>query len=135
MYILLCSNGKFYTGSTKDLELRLKQHQDGNGAKYTKKFQPVKLVYYESFDRIDSAFYREKQIQNWSQKKKLALINRDEKKLKELAQCVNDSHFHMKSSEKSGISAPLDDRLVTDHYNKTKSSNSAPIDDRLATEN
>ena len=73
MYILECSNGTYYTGSTKNLERRLQEHQNGNGANYTKKHLPVKLVYFESFSRIDEAFYREKQIQGWSRRKKEAL--------------------------------------------------------------
>lgn len=75
-YILLCSDGSYYTGSTNNLELRLKQHQNGEGANHTKKHLPVVLVYYEEFSRIDEAFYREKQIQGWSRKKKEALISR-----------------------------------------------------------
>ncbi len=75
MYILCCSNGTYYTGSTKNLERRLAQHQAGEGANHTRKYAPVELVYYEEFDRIDHAFYREKQIQGWSKKKKEALIN------------------------------------------------------------
>jgi putative endonuclease len=47
MYILLCSDDSYYTGSTIDLERRLKQHQTGEGANHTKKNLPVKLVYYE----------------------------------------------------------------------------------------
>lgn len=79
MYILLCSDNSYYTGSTKDLELRLAQHQAGEGANHTKKRLPVELVYYEEFERIDEAFYREKQVQGWSRKKKAALIeNRPE---------------------------------------------------------
>lgn len=74
MYILECSDGSYYTGSTKDLELRLQQHNQGEGANHTKKRLPVKLVYYEIFQRIDEAFYREKQVQGWSRKKKEALI-------------------------------------------------------------
>ena len=74
MYILECSNGTFYTGSTKDLAKRIEEHENGLGANYTKKHLPVKLVYYEEFDRIDEAFYREKQVQGWSRKKKEALI-------------------------------------------------------------
>jgi putative endonuclease len=65
----------FYTGSTNNLELRVAQHNIGEGANYTKKRRPVQLVYYEEFQRIDDAFYREKQIQGWSRAKKLALIN------------------------------------------------------------
>jgi putative endonuclease len=77
MYILLCANGQYYTGSTIDLERRLEQHQMGEGANFTRKYLPVRLVYYEKFDRIDKAFYREKQIQKWTHSKKEALVNGD----------------------------------------------------------
>lgn len=90
MYILLCSNGCYYTGSTKNLERRLEQHKSGCGANFTKKHLPVELVYVEYFSRIDHAFYREKQIQNWSKKKKEALIKGELGKLKELAMCQNE---------------------------------------------
>ena len=46
MYILLCSDQTYYTGSTNNLELRLKKHQEGDGANYTAKRLPVELVYY-----------------------------------------------------------------------------------------
>jgi len=85
MYILLCGNGKYYTGSTTNLEKRLEQHQFGEGAKFTKKHLSVKLVHFETFDRIDAAFEREKQVQNWSKAKKEALINKDFLSLKELS--------------------------------------------------
>jgi type I restriction enzyme R subunit len=78
-------DGSFYTGSTKDLKLRLEQHKSGEGANYTSKHLPVKLVYYEVFDRIDAAFAREKQLQKWSRAKKIALIQGDLEKLKYLS--------------------------------------------------
>lgn len=93
MYILECSNGSYYTGSTIDLALRLQEHQNGEGANFTKKHLPVKLVYFEEFMRIDEAFYREKQVQGWSRKKKEALVNGFLNTLHELAECKNDSHF------------------------------------------
>jgi putative endonuclease len=96
VYILECSNGKYYTGSTKDLQRRLHQHQNGEGANFTKKYLPVKLVYFEEFNRIDEAFYREKQIQGWSRKKKEALINNQHDKIKEFSECKNDSNFKLK---------------------------------------
>lgn len=74
MYIIKCSNDTYYTGSTKNLELRLAQHYAGEGANHTKKYLPVELVYNEEFNRIDEAFYREKQVQGWSRAKKEALI-------------------------------------------------------------
>jgi putative endonuclease len=77
MYMLECCDGTFYTGSTKDLERRLLEHSSGNGANYTAKRLPVRLIYAEEFERVDDAFYREKQIQNWSHEKKLALIAGD----------------------------------------------------------
>ena len=75
MYILECSNGAFYTGSTKNLTRRLQQHQNGEGANFTQKHLPVRLIYFEVFSRIDLAFYREKQVQGWSRRKKIALIS------------------------------------------------------------
>ena len=74
-YILLCSDGTYYTGSTKYLHERAEDHNKGRGANYTKKRRPVKLIYYEEYTRIDHAFYREKQIQGWSRRKKEALID------------------------------------------------------------
>ena len=74
MYILLCSNGNFYVGSARDLNQRILKHKNGNGSNYTRKHLPVKLIYYEEFDRIDDAFYREKQIQTWGHEKKKALV-------------------------------------------------------------
>ena len=98
MYILKCFNGKYYTGSTIDLEKRLVQHQAGAGANFTRKNLPVELIYYEEYDRIDKAYFREKQIQGWSRKKKQALINGAFKSLHKLSICQNDSHY--KNQEK-----------------------------------
>jgi putative endonuclease len=92
VYILECSNGKYYTGSTIDLDKRLAEHQDGLGANFTRKYLPVKLVYVESFERIDQAFNREKQIQGWSRKKKEALIASDLNSLHKLSECKNETH-------------------------------------------
>ena len=75
MYVLRCSNGSYYTGSTNNLDLRLAQHQSGEGANHTKKHGPVELVFFEEYKRIDHAFYREKQIQKWTRAKKEALIS------------------------------------------------------------
>ena len=84
-YILKCSNGHYYVGSTDNLEKRIQEHQNGEGANYTRKHRPVELIYYEEFQRIDDAYYREQQIKGWSRAKKEALINHDEKRLKQLA--------------------------------------------------
>lgn len=75
MYILECSNGKYYTGSTKNIEKRLFEHQQGIGSNFTKKNLPVKLVYVEYYENIADAYRREKQVQGWRREKKKALID------------------------------------------------------------
>ena len=90
MYILQCSDGTYYTGSTKDLDFRINQHNDGMGANYTRNRLPVKLVYFEEFMKIEDAFKREKQVQGWSRKKKEALINGNQKDLPNLSKNYTD---------------------------------------------
>ena len=90
MYILECSNGQYYVGSTYDLDLRLKQHQAGEGSNFTKKHLPVKLVYYEAFQKIDDAFNREQQVKGWNRKKKEALINNQSELLPKLSKAKNN---------------------------------------------
>ena len=85
LYILLCADGSFYTGSTNDLERRLQEHQNGEGANHTRKRLPVELVYSEEYGWIDEAYYRERQIHGWSREKKIALIEGRNGDLPELA--------------------------------------------------
>jgi len=98
MYILECSDGTYYTGSAKDLEIRLQQHQNRKGANYTARRLPIKLLYFEEYQRIDEAFYREKQVQGWSRKKKEALIKKKSDNLQKLSECKNESSSINKAS-------------------------------------
>lgn len=93
MYILKCCDGSYYTGSTKNIGRRLVDHKSGNGANHTRKRLPVELAYCEYFDRVDMAFYREKQVQRWSRDKKEALIQEQYEKLHNLSECKNESHY------------------------------------------
>lgn len=85
MYILLCANGEYYTGSTNDLERRMIQHHHGEGANFTWKHMPVELIYSEEHPIVQQAFHREKQIQKWGIKKKEAIIKGDPYRLKALS--------------------------------------------------
>ncbi len=87
LYILECRDGTYCTGSTKDLEKRFREHQDGQGANYTSTRLPVKLIYSEYHRRVVDAFLCEKQLQKWSHEKKKALIDKDYPKIHELATC------------------------------------------------
>ncbi len=71
-YMLECSDGSLYVGSTRLLEARVHQHQIGMGADYTRERLPVTLVWSEEHEHVGAAFAREKQIQNWSRAKRLA---------------------------------------------------------------
>lgn len=77
MYILRCSDGSYYVGSTRNLEIRLRQHETGVGASYTRTRRPVELVYAAEFANVAEAFAAEKRVQNWSRAKREALIRGD----------------------------------------------------------
>lgn len=106
MYILKCHDDSYCTGSTINLEKRIQEHQKGEGANHTKKRLPVQLVYFEEFSRIDLAFYREKQVQGWTRKKKEALIEGFTNKLNSLAECKNQSHYKNKPSDFDSAQSP-----------------------------
>lgn len=74
-YILLCSDGSYYTGQTDNLEQRIAQHQSGYFTGYTYKRRPVQLVWSEAFSTRLEALEAEKQIKGWSRLKKQALID------------------------------------------------------------
>jgi putative endonuclease len=90
MYILQYSDGSYYVGSTRNLDLRFAQHQQGEGSKYTSGRLPVELVYAEEYDRISDAYSHEKQIQGWTRRKREALINGVPELLPDLAKKVFD---------------------------------------------
>lgn len=72
-YIVRCSDGSLYTGWTNDLEKRIKAHNEGKGAKYTKSRRPVELVYYEAFEKKEEAMSREWAIKQMSREEKLRI--------------------------------------------------------------
>ncbi|MEY8308850.1 GIY-YIG nuclease family protein [Erysipelotrichaceae bacterium 51-3] len=73
VYILVCHDGTFYTGYTPDLIRRLKTHNAGRGAKYTKARTPVYLIYHEVFLDRHEALRREYRIKQLTRQEKLAL--------------------------------------------------------------
>ena len=73
-YIVKCSDGTFYTGWTNNLEKRLRDHNAGKGAKYTKSRRPVELVYYETFSQKEDAMRREYAIKQLNRAGKMKLV-------------------------------------------------------------
>lgn len=82
-YILKCKDGSLYTGWTNNIENRLRMHNEGRGAKYTRGRGPVELVYIEQFPTKEEAMKREAAIKKLTRKQKLLLIQtfQQEKKI------------------------------------------------------
>ena len=75
VYILECSDGSYYTGWTNDLDKRIKTHNKGKGAKYTRARLPVKLIYFEEFEDKIEAMRRERNIKKMTRKQKEEMVN------------------------------------------------------------
>lgn len=73
-YIIKCFDNTYYTGSTNNLESRLKRHNSKQGAKYTATRLPCELIYFEQFDSLKNAAKRESEIKSFSRLKKENLI-------------------------------------------------------------
>jgi predicted GIY-YIG superfamily endonuclease len=80
-YILKCSDGRYYTGHTDDLERRMAQHHTGGYCDFTARRQPVVLMWAQDFPSRIEALEAERRISPWSRKKKEALIASDWKAL------------------------------------------------------
>ena len=74
VYILRCADDSLYTGITNDLDKRIKSHNDGLGAKYTKPRLPVKLAYSEPAADRSAASKREYVVKALTRQQKLAMI-------------------------------------------------------------
>ena len=68
VYILKTANNNYYVGSTQDIDVRLKQHQQGK-VKSTKSKLPIKLVFKEYYETKSEAQKKEYKIKNWKSKK------------------------------------------------------------------
>lgn len=75
VYMLRCSDDSLYTGWTTDVEKRVKQHNLGKGAKYTRAHLPVTLIYFEKLSSKEEAMRREYEIKQLSREEKTLLIN------------------------------------------------------------
>jgi putative endonuclease len=75
LYILLCSDGSYYAGTTRtDLDIRVAQHNAGIFGGYTASRRPVRLIFSQAFEKITDAIEAERKVQGWSRAKKEALI-------------------------------------------------------------
>ncbi|UPW01553.1 GIY-YIG nuclease family protein [Halorussus gelatinilyticus] len=77
VYVVECADGSFYTGYTTDVERRVREHDRGEGAKYTRGRTPVELVHTERFDSKSAAMSREYEVKQLSRRQKEELVEED----------------------------------------------------------
>ena len=98
VYILRCSDGRYYVGTTRgSLEKRVAEHNAGTFGGFTKSRRPVELVYSESFNRITDAIACERRLKGWSRAKKEALMAGDYEKLSELSRSRTNPRIDCRS--------------------------------------
>lgn len=85
LYILRCSDGSYYVGSTTDLDARIATHRAGEGGDYTARRLPVQVAFTDQFESLHDAFLVERQVKGWSRAKKEALTRGDYEALPPLA--------------------------------------------------
>ena len=76
VYILTSNTGTLYIGMTGYIDRRITQHKMDSIEGFTKKYQIHRLVYFESYDQVQTAIGREKQLKGWRRAKKIALIEK-----------------------------------------------------------
>lgn len=74
VYVLKCHDGTLYTGYTNDLKHRIRMHEEGKGAKYTRGRGPFEIIYTYEFENKSDAMREEYRIKKLSREEKLALI-------------------------------------------------------------
>jgi putative endonuclease len=74
LYVVECSDATLYVGIAKDVDARVKAHNAGRGARYTKTRRPVRLLYAETVGDIGTALRRERRVKRWPRAAKVARL-------------------------------------------------------------
>jgi putative endonuclease len=86
VYILTSHSGTLYTGITNNLAARTRQHKNKETLGFTSKYDVNRLVYYETYGDVRLAIRREKEIKGWTRKKKIALIESQNRRWEDLSE-------------------------------------------------
>ena len=86
VYIMSSLSGTLYIGMTNNIESRVWQHKSREFEGFASTYHCNRLVYFESFDVVNKAIDREKQLKGWSRRKKIALIESVNPKWQDLAE-------------------------------------------------
>ena len=91
--MLECADGTLYTGITDDLERRLRAHNEGRGAKYTRGRGPLKLRYLELVPDKSTALKREHALKQLRRSEKMAIIQEKEREIKSLLEINREASY------------------------------------------
>ena len=86
VYIVCSRSGTLYIGVTNSIFRRMIEHKSGKFEGFASKYGCDRLVYHESFDRVENAIGREKQLKRWVRRKKIALIESVNPRWQDLAE-------------------------------------------------
>lgn len=102
VYVILCDDGSFYTGYTKNVKSRLRLHMNGKGARYTRMHKPKKLVYAEQFKSRAEAMRREKRLKKLGHQQKRKLVKmQNSKKNKRQTTASKTTHNPRNGNDKN----------------------------------
>lgn len=91
VYVILCEDGSFYTGYTKNVDSRMRLHVSGKGARYTRMHKPKKLVYTEKFQSRSDAMRRERRLKRLGHQEKCRLAKSHTRRTKKNHRAHNKS--------------------------------------------
>ena len=137
LYVLRCNGGKYYVGSTEDLERRMKEHAAGRGCAFTKAHLPFELVYTEENPSYESAYERERQVHKWSRAKKERLIKGELPYMRHLSTNAQDPAIDMgdrSPRDSKGYRVPADNRTSISTNSITTTTSTAAEQGRSITE-
>jgi putative endonuclease len=86
VYILTSRTGTLYIGITGYFDRRIQQHKMDCIKGFTKKYKVHRLVYYETYDHVETAIRREKQLKGWRRQKKISLIEKMNPRWQDMAE-------------------------------------------------
>jgi len=104
-YMLRCSDGKYYTGHTDDLERRMAEHHHGGYCNFTSRRGPVTLVWCQAFPTRYEALPAELRVGKWSRAKKKALIDGDWERVSRFARPPRERVSTLLDTNGGGVGA------------------------------
>lgn len=99
-YLVVCRDGSLYTGYTDQLSKRMRQHNCGKGAKYTRSRRPIQLLWWDKFSTKRQAMQREAAVKKWNRQQKLQLLSWEQQsKVEQLWQQAREQVVGQKTFE------------------------------------